>query len=172
MVISGIEPLTSWMPFKRSPSWAIPPYSIPRHFLPNFTRKFLILNVDFQTFSWISKFQICLIIWLSLGLLTRLCALPAELYPRIQFPQKFFELPKSISSIFSFNRAYFRTNHPICQLANFAEFWPDSKFPLGTFTGVLGLPAELCPTFPVGWRESLLRPQSEQNHSGKAKGFK
>ena len=23
--ISGIEPLTSWMPFKRSPSWAIPP---------------------------------------------------------------------------------------------------------------------------------------------------
>ena len=24
--ISGIEPLTSWMPFKRSPSWAIPPY--------------------------------------------------------------------------------------------------------------------------------------------------
>ena len=27
--ISGIEPLTSWMPFKRSPSWAIPPY-LPR----------------------------------------------------------------------------------------------------------------------------------------------
>ena len=26
--ISGIEPLTSWMPFKRSPSWAIPPYLI------------------------------------------------------------------------------------------------------------------------------------------------
>ena len=26
--ISGIEPLTSWMPFKRSPSWAIPPYSV------------------------------------------------------------------------------------------------------------------------------------------------
>ena len=26
--ISGIEPLTSWMPFKRSPSWAIPPYII------------------------------------------------------------------------------------------------------------------------------------------------
>ena len=26
--ISGIEPLTSWMPFKRSPSWAIPPNSI------------------------------------------------------------------------------------------------------------------------------------------------
>ena len=25
--ISGIEPLTSWMPFKRSPSWAIPPFS-------------------------------------------------------------------------------------------------------------------------------------------------
>ena len=25
--ISGIEPLTSWMPFKRSPSWAIPPWS-------------------------------------------------------------------------------------------------------------------------------------------------
>ena len=23
--ISGIEPLTSWMPFRRSPSWAIPP---------------------------------------------------------------------------------------------------------------------------------------------------
>ena len=28
--ISGIEPLTSWMPFKRSPSWAIPPYIIER----------------------------------------------------------------------------------------------------------------------------------------------
>ena len=27
--ISGIEPLTSWMPFKRSPSWAIPPYFWP-----------------------------------------------------------------------------------------------------------------------------------------------
>ena len=26
--ISGIEPLTSWMPFKRSPSWAIPPYCV------------------------------------------------------------------------------------------------------------------------------------------------
>ena len=26
--ISGIEPLTSWMPFKRSPSWAIPPYAV------------------------------------------------------------------------------------------------------------------------------------------------
>ena len=26
--ISGIEPLTSWMPFKRSPSWAIPPYEL------------------------------------------------------------------------------------------------------------------------------------------------
>ena len=25
--ISGIEPLTSWMPFKRSPSWAIPPWA-------------------------------------------------------------------------------------------------------------------------------------------------
>ena len=24
--IIGIEPMTSWMPFKRSPSWAIPPY--------------------------------------------------------------------------------------------------------------------------------------------------
>ena len=28
--ISGIEPLTSWMPFKRSPSWAIPPYPVPQ----------------------------------------------------------------------------------------------------------------------------------------------
>ena len=128
-----------------APSWAIPPHSIPWHFLPYFTRNYLVFTTDFQTFPWTSKFQICLIFWLSLGLLTRLCALPAELYPRIQFPQKFFELPKSISSIFSFNRAYFRTNHPICQLANFAEFWPDSKFPLGTFTGVLGLPAELYP---------------------------
>ncbi len=80
-----------------------------------------------------------------LGPFTGGCALPAELYPHIQFPQKFFKLPKSISSIFSFSRAYFRINHPICQLANFAEFWPDSKFPLGTFTGVLGLPAELYP---------------------------
>ena len=83
MEISGIEPLTSWMPFKRSPSWAIPPYSIPWHFLPRFTRNYLVFTIDFQTFSWISKFQICLFFWLSLGWLTRLCALPAELYPHI-----------------------------------------------------------------------------------------
>ena len=53
--ISGIEPLTSWMPFKRTPSWAIHPHSIPRHFLPHFTRNDLIFTTNFQTFSWISN---------------------------------------------------------------------------------------------------------------------
>ena len=57
--ISGIEPLTSWMPFKRSPSWAIPPYMGEAQ------------DFDFQ-FWW--------------GVLVHACTrLPAELYPYVQF---------------------------------------------------------------------------------------
>ena len=44
--ISGIEPLTSWMPFKRSPSWAIPPHLWTRWF-PTVSWLFSFHFVDF-----------------------------------------------------------------------------------------------------------------------------
>ena len=59
-------------------------------FLPDFTKNYLIFNVNSRTFSWIFKFQICLILRFPLGLPTGLCALPAELYPHMKFLGNFF----------------------------------------------------------------------------------
>ena len=58
--ISGIEPLTSWMPFKRSPSWAIPPsdsrFSTARLLYQNAAR---IVNTCFAVFLFF--FYLCLL---------------------------------------------------------------------------------------------------------------
>ena len=48
--LSGIEPLTSWMPFKRSPSWAITPFK--------YLQKYAIFESDYITTQIISKCQV------------------------------------------------------------------------------------------------------------------
>ena len=54
--ISGIEPLTSWMPFKRSPSWAIPPSVIMLpHYRINFKMFFKKISQKQQFYLDILK---------------------------------------------------------------------------------------------------------------------
>ena len=54
--ISGIEPLTSWMPFKRSPSWAIPPYSVAVRQLLYYSTDAKKVNRFFKKLSALRKF--------------------------------------------------------------------------------------------------------------------
>ena len=77
--ISGIEPLTSWMPFKRSPSWAIPPCSIFRNFLADFTDKIFNSPYSLGTIFANSKFTNCHETGLALGSFTGWCGLPNQL---------------------------------------------------------------------------------------------
>ena len=84
--ISGIEPLTSWMPFKRSPSWAIPPRRwVTIQFIRSLSRCQLwyaihatsdVLEPQFVKGSECHSFGRNL--W---GYVTDPLALPAELYP-------------------------------------------------------------------------------------------
>ena len=98
--ISGIEPLTSWMPFKRSPSWAIPPCSIltpkwggtkPREALIyQGERRFCHCVSDDKSGANFFRFEV---------LHSRYVALPAELYPHV-FGNPWFHW---ISGLFDFS---------------------------------------------------------------------
>ena len=116
--ISGIEPLTSWMPFKRSPSWAIPPcFQKPLILLDFWAIQFF----DFALRCGGAHPVACAPSWAIppymgeaqdfdfqfwWGVLVHACTrLPAELYPYVQF--LLFCWP---------NELYFSRVLPICQL--------------------------------------------------------
>ena len=85
--ISGIEPLTSWMPFKRSPSWAIPPYEL---FAELFRTKLLIFDAILRkvlTNPAVSDIKQRLDFALLLGVVSLVACAPSWAIPPYSIPQ-------------------------------------------------------------------------------------